>query len=506
MDNLLHYEPICYAKRRMDCVEECGYNGEYTLPEYCPDVAVVLKCIAEPRLQSRQYTGNSLLLDGMVNLRVIYLDEGRCRVHSVEFSLPYSCTLRGEEECDNEPAFFDLSTKYVNCRATSPRRLEVYGVVQVAVEVYGNFEAQRAASGETEGLYTRSVKERTSRLVGHAEKVVALNESLEFPESLPAAEMLLGGTCTARIKEWKVLTGKVIARGALTIHQLYMDCEEPGNMHCLDYEVPFSQILDVTGVQEGHLCCGDVRILMNTESCGVGPDGENTLLEIIVKMLFQLRVYATEETPLLLEAFHTHHPVEQEWEEMTFTTFCGSHNEQTVLPMQIKQPQEWREIIDLWVQPTHTATMVENETTMIVGGLQVSVLGKNKEGEIEYFEKTEEYRLEYPCVGNKIDAKVCITDLRYRGVDGNLEIQAGLSVWLYQYRTTQQKVVRTLRLNSEQCYPRTKASALLYYAQPGESIWSIARDCHTSPDMIHTENQTDEEILTDACVLLVPMA
>ena len=506
MDNILNLETVNHFQCLLNGVEECGFNGDYMLPEYCPDIAVVLKCMAFPRLQSRQFSGDKLLLDGVVNLRVLYLDEERRHIHSVEFSVPYSCVFRVGEECNAIPVMLDFATKYVNCRATNPRRIEVHGAVQVNAQAYGNKSAQIAVPGTCEGLHTRCDSMEISELIGMAEKVVTVSEVLEFPETLPAAEMLLGGTCTVLAKEWKVLTGKVIVRGVLLIHQLYTDDQETGTTNCLDFEVPFSQILDVSGVREGHLCCGDIQILTDTERCLVGPDGGNTLLEITAKMMIHLYAYECSEMPLLLEAYHRNHPVEQEFEEIECKAFCGCRYEQTVLPMAISMPEQpLQELVDVWVQPQNAIASVEHKTATIVGTLTISALGKDREGEIVYFEKTEEYRLEYPCVGNEAQVKVNISEIRYRSVDGKLEIQVGLCVWLCQYQTTPIKVVRSLRINSDQSYPQTKAGVILYYAQAGESLWEIARDCHTSPELIRAENETIAETIMSPCVLLLPI-
>lgn len=506
MDNLLNLESLCYSRCLADGTEECGFNGDYILPEYCANIASVLKCTAEPRLQSRQFSGDNLLLDGVVNLRVVYVDEERCRLHSVEFSVPYSCTLHGIGGGESVPVFFDFATKYVNCRVTGPRRLEVFGAVQINVCAYDNITTKRAVPAEQEGLHTRQNTVKTSRLVGFSEKVITVSEALEFPESLPAAERLLGGTCTALAKEWKVLNGKVIARGVVQIHQLYTDNHEKGSTHCLDFEVPFSQILDVPGVQEGHLCCGEILLLTDTEYCSVGPDGGNTLLEINVKMMLQVHVYEKNETQMLVEAYHTQYPIEQDLEDVEFRAYSGCSHEQTVLPMLLDVSDvPLQEIVDVWVSPQSTMVTVENQVAAISGTMAITLLGRGADGDLVCLEKAEEYRMEFPSLGNEAKAHLCVCGLRYRAVDGKLELQVSLCVRLWHYCVAQMVVVREIRLNTDQPYPSSRAGALLYYAQPGESLWEIGRACHTSPELIRQENESVSEIVTAPCVLMVPM-
>lgn len=506
MEHLLNCEKISHTQCLLNGREECGYSGEYTLPEYYPDIAVVLKCIAEPRLQNRQFSGDKLLIDGTVNMRVLYLDEGRCSVHSAEFTVPFSCAMSGCESCDSSPVSLKFSSKYVNARAVSPRRFEVHGAVKVSARAYGNEMDSIVLVPENDELYARCESVALSKLVGSSEKIMTVSEVLEFPSSLPPAEMLLGGTCVAQMKEWKVLPGKVIARGILMIHQLYTEDQDAGSTHCLDFEVPFSQIMDINGVGDGHLCCGEVQVLTDTERCVIGPDGNNTLLEITAKLSLQAYVYESMEMPIVLDAYHTKYPLDLEMKNKEYWAYCGSRKEETVLPILMEMSNNpLQELLDVWLQPNVTETDVDGEVVRITGDMQISVLGRTPEGEITYFEKTETYRLEFPCVGNEVLADVCVQQLNYRVLDGKLEIHARLCVTLEQYKMVECATLMDIHLDRDRPYRQTKAGAILYYAQPGETLWDISRECRTSPALIQKENASLPETLTSACVLLVPI-
>lgn len=506
MENLLQSNSVSLSRRAIQAKEECPINAEYTLPDYCPDMAVVLKCMAHPRVQNRQLTGESLLVDGMAAVRVLYLDEERQCVRSVEFTSPFSCSMQvASGNLNASHVCLDLNTKYVNCRAVTPRRLEVRGVVSVDACADAIYEKQVAQPMADNSLYTRCQTFSFSTPMAVAEKIITVNESLEFPESLPSAEMLLGGECNAVVTECKLLSGKAIVKGQIYIHQLYCDNLSTGSTHCLDFVLPFSQILDVENGEEGMPYDVNVLLLSDTERCSVGPDGENTVLEVTVKLLVQWQTYCKREISLLLDAYHGKYPLTHKSSELELYTYHGCRTEQTMLPLKVTLPKvPLQEVLDVWVQTAVPTVAYDNQRVTLTDRLTVCMLLRDGDGQIQYFEHPEEYRLEYPCQGNDPTAQLTVTEQRYRVCDGCLELQLMLCVNLKMRDCQKHTVLTDVTLCYEKPYPSQRASVLMYYAQPGEDVWSIGRACHTSPERIRAENELEDSTLQESCVLLVP--
>lgn len=506
MDNLLKKQTISVSHYALDCQEECAISGDYTLPEYCPDVATVLKCLVTPRVQNRQWSGEQLLVDGVAAVRVLYLDEERRCLREAEFTQPFSCSMRTEGRVDAVPAALELSTKYVNCRAVGPRRLEVRGAIALSARAECAMDSELTLASEDPHLYTKCETAAFDTPVGSSEKVLAISESLDFPETLPPAEMLLGGDCRAAIRECRVLTGKAIVKGQVYFHQLYTDDLNAGTTHSLDFVVPFSQILDIDGAEDGQPHSAHVLLLSDTERCTVGPDGENSVLEVTAKLLVQFRAYRRCEVPLLLDAYHGRCPVTVDTRDVSLRAHMGCRWENTVLPMQLELPTGvLQEILDVWAQPQGLDNCCEKGTARISGRLLVCMLVRDGDGQIAYYERPEEYRLEYPCSGNDLQAHVTVTELHYRVVDNKLELKVTLCVALEMGQHTTRRMIQTVRLHQDAPYGEQRATTLLYYAQPGEELWEIGRKCHTSPDWIRQENDLSGDRLNQSSVLIVPI-
>ena len=506
MDALVNKRSVQLPKRVLDRKEECGISGEYTLPEYCPDIAVVLKCFASPHIQNRQWSGDQLLVDGSADIRVLYLDEDRRCVRSLEFSQPFSCSVRGSGVMDVSAAKLQLSTKYLTCRAVSPRRVEVRGAVVVSAVAECTVSADILEPLNVDGFYVRSESVPLTLPGNMCEKVMSINESLEFDHSLPPAEMLLGGDCKAVIKECKILAGKVIIKGTVHIQQLYTDRWDGGDTYKLSYAIPFSQIVDVQDAREGLSCQSSVQVLSDTERCGVGPDGENSVLEVVVKLLLQVQVYHPCEVPLMLDAFHCRFPVEAKMEEMRVHAFVDQRYEDTNSSTLLSLPAgQWADVMDVWVQPQDAQDECIDGAIIRRGRLLIGCIVRDIDGEISCYESVEEYTLESPVNTNHATMHPSVTDVKCHIRDGKVEVLIHWNVCITEMRLERRDVLSSLRLIEDAPYPKSKANMLLYYAGGGESLWDIGRSCHTAPQEIAHENNLSGDQIEEACVLIVPI-
>ena len=355
------------------------------------------------------------------------------------------------------------------------------------------------------GLYTRREEVSVTAPICTAERIMAVSEALDFPDNCPPAEMLLGGECRAVVRECKLLPGKAIVKGEVYIHQLYAD-ETLSATHCLDYTVPFSQILDVDGACEGQQHTAHVLLLSDTQRCTVGQDGTNTVLEVTVKLLVQLQVYETVSVPLLLDAYHSRCPVTLDTCELPLYACMGSRWETANLPMQMDLPAgQLAELMDVWIQPQILLGQPEDGVARLTGRMLVCVLARDTDGQIAYYERPEEYQLEYPCEGNKIRAKATVTDLRYRVTEGKLEMQVQLHIALQPIHCWNKKCLCRVDLHSDTPYPARRVTAMLYYADGGERVWEIGRECHASPALICEENALTADTIPGPCTLVVPL-
>lgn len=135
MDFKVMNKAISTNETLFDDFDERPVDCDFVLPDYCPDIAAVLKCTLKPVIQSKQLSGDRMLVDGQANIRVMYLDEARKCVRCCEFSQPFTSTFAVKSMGLNPCVRATAKTDYVNCRATSPRRLDVHGAFTVKLKI-----------------------------------------------------------------------------------------------------------------------------------------------------------------------------------------------------------------------------------------------------------------------------------------------------------------------------------------------------------------------------------
>ena len=109
---------------------------DISLPDYCPDIERILKCRMCPSITSRTITGNRLDVDGVTVIRLYYLDSKKQAIRCCEHTTPFSCSFDLKSTSPDMASSVRVKPEYLNCRAVSPRRLDIHGAFTVMANVY----------------------------------------------------------------------------------------------------------------------------------------------------------------------------------------------------------------------------------------------------------------------------------------------------------------------------------------------------------------------------------
>lgn len=496
---------IGLTKTIFDDFDERPVDCDFMLPDFLPDIAAILKCTMKPVVQSHQISGDRVIVDGTVYLHVLYLDEDRRCVRSFESSQPFSSAFTVKELSASDTVTLGAKTNYVNCRATSPRRVDIHGAFSVKLTVHSRAEIEVVENAFAKDLYTKGCKITCTASRGSVEKMFTLNEVLELDNDIPA-EMIVRSEAHICVSECKQLPGKAVVKGDVFLKTVYTTDSVAGTLCQTKHSIPFSQIVDVDGLTEEMLC----EVQGNIVSCDVrlasNPNGETRLLSVSIKSVLSLQCFSNETCELLTDAFHTTYPLSLATQRIMPCCITDLSQEIVTAQQSVTLPDSGVvEIPDAWSEVT--AVACNNNT--LEGKLLVQILARDANGVISYYERPLDITasLSGACAQTEVSASVLETDYTLAGD----RIELRIKLFICCRTSAAESYLAITGMQADESAPYTHADGMencqvkVCFAEAGNSLWEIAKAEHASPTALMKENDLTEEILSNRTMLLIPL-
>ena len=510
MDIQVTNKVIGTTESLFDDFDERPVDCDFVLPDYLPDIAAVLKCTMKPVVQSKQLSGDRLIADGVANLRVLYLDEARKCVRSCEFTQPFTSTFNVKNAGVGACIRLDAKPNYVNCRATSPRRLDIHGAFSVKLKVTAEGGQEVVSSARGEGVYTRTKPLYYTVPASSAEKPFTISEVLELgPGKLPA-ETLIRSEAVANVKDCKMMPGKVILKGEVLLCTLYANDTVAGTMDRVEHEIPFSQIVDVDGLDEEWFCDCRADVTVCDVHITQNPNGENVLLSVSIKLQAQVQCYRTGASEIITDAYLTSCPLKLDTRRVETQQLLGIRKDVCPVKETLELPPEGvAGIVDMWCEAAPVATRCEEKGSAVDGRLLVSMLAKDAAGMISYYERPVDFTLDFSdkCSSMTAELEVLGVEFSLNSQQMDVRVQVGAS----RHCMMTDSCVAVTGMTADESAPFAKSEAeqrcalKIYFAGGGESLWEIAKSCHTSMEAVMEENGLAADVLPEDTMLLVPL-
>lgn len=494
--NAVHIDETIY-----DGQSEQGVELDYILPDYYPDIFKLLSCSLTPKIVSYSVSGDlKLNIDGVVYIKVLYLTENSGAVHCIDQRYTYSKTVdisrNGVGGC--QPIVTLVSkTDYCNCRAVSPRRIDVRGAVSVRIKAVCCMEYPLPDIPEELQVKTRSVKCCGKTL--SAEKQLLLREEIDTGASGIAFILQCGAV--PRITDLRVIADKAVLKGIVTVNALYgtADGDSGGssNTEKMTAEIPISAILDVDGITDEHKSFPELSV-MNFE---LVPKTDSGILSCELLVNCRVRAQLEEQTCVAADVYSTEY-------ETSFTagTLKVASDPKMIhdnLSVKVTMTTEKGEINSIWDASGELRGAVcrpsENGLTL-TAQLFCTVYGTNTDGVPFYSEKQENIEERLPCpdlsenVSAELSAYVADTAFSIKP-DGVIELTCSINVDAYLRNINAVEAVETVTVHEDKRKEKSDEYALrICYTDDNDGAndcWSIAKRYNTTVAALMEENDIE---------------
>lgn len=478
-----------------------------TLPDYCGDIKKILRCTFRPGITNLSLSGEMLSAAGKVDIRLIYVNDSD-KIDCYESQLELSAFSSVKDMPENPVFTAKAKTNYVNCRATSQRKISVEGNIAVLFKVYGRRESSLVQSAQGKGVQCRERQLSYENLICRKEKVFDMGETAKVPQGKGTVGKILNVSSRAALQSKKAVADKLLIKGDLYTEILYLCENEEGKTEKLTHSMPISQIIDMAGIDENSLCNVTLDIRSIAVERKTDSSSQGALIEIAAKCSAMVRCSRIDNIRVSDDCYSTGYDMSSDYSLEDFACPVYSTEEQKTSLCTVDMPTEVSKVLDIWCGGFDYKTSAKGDTAKSDCRAALCILYLDSKGTPCFAEKNADYEIKYK-LKESYDSLSCDSDLQIREIEwkitakDKLELQIKTGVNLTVMSRESIRALKDIKILGEK--KNTDDAALtLYFGIENEKLWDIAKKYNTTVTAIQKENAMNGDATEKDGMLLIP--
>lgn len=473
---------------------------EMIVPDACPDILEIVDTDATAQLRGKECAEGCVTLYGAALCSVLYQPENGGCLQKLRAEIPIQLTadlerLTSQSKCTVQPRITLAETRAVNPRKVLIRINLVFDLnaYQPTVLRYCTDMEER----DTFGIEQRMERQKGTFVVHVSERPFTYADEVQISGSKAAIQDVLRVRSRAFCSETRLIGGKLVFKGGTAIQLLYLSREE--QLCSAEFELPFSQILDVGNVSD----TADFQLDIAVTGCQCSQtDPEGRGLSVELELLAQAVIRESRELTVITDAYSIRHPGAPE-----FSTY--------LLPQLLEhgtRRQMVREVIETVSMAQEVCEVRAFAGPVKVGAAELSaevrlmVLYLTEEG--SYASVTRQIAVKCPVeIGeNTLCVASCdLPELDATATAGGIEVRVGADFQLLLLEQGRFYGLSNFELDAEQPLEQeNQPSIVLRQITEGETLWEIAKAYLTTQTEIEQANGLSAESAAPGQMLLIP--
>lgn len=479
---------------------------ESIVPDACPDILRIVDAEAIVCLKSKEAQEGRVEIAGSARVAVLYCPDGGAGVRRMTVTIPFTCAA----ECSGiTPRCRIIVCPRVQCadaRSLNPRK--VLTRVNLAFDLCVRSPQTMAVCSHVEcplecGVQQLSETQNTSMVTAVEEKPFTFSDDITISGSKPPIEELLKSRVELVCNESKIIGSKLIFKGQANVQMVYRD---PSDALCsADFELPFSQIMEVSGVEE-EASCGLVLLLTGCE-CTMAEEGDGRSVSVSLAMLAQASVRESRTVTLLSDVYSTMYDLTAERRQYPFSRLVEESERRVAVREMMETVTPAKAVTDVYVTVGEVTQQREGNVATFQAATAATVVYLDESGAV----CTATHEISASCQVELPESCVCTCRCgspseRFATPSGaGIEVRFAIDFFWTAQMPRRASGISDMRL--DEGAPRNTAgqpSMVLRMVGEGERLWDIAKCYSTTMEEIVRANALTEELPPVGQLLLIP--
>ncbi|MGI5971002.1 MAG: DUF3794 and LysM peptidoglycan-binding domain-containing protein [Oscillospiraceae bacterium] len=494
-EKLTCFEPVHSA------VTRCEETLEAIVPDNLPDVGHIIDACGAALVRGKEISDGKAQVTGVAAVGIIYAPEGGEGVIGLDVGIPFTCSFEGNGlNADCSPVITCYLSS-ADARLLNPRKILVRAEVTVMMTAWSP-QTTELCTGVKDGAHAETLmgEYNLCLVTDVVEKSFTIAEEQELSSARPAAGQILGGRISLTPGESRAVGNKVVSKGTAYLTILY-SAESDGGLCTASFELPYSQILELSGAKENAECF--VYPLLTGWEIGIIDDQNAPGRVLSITLYIAMQCIAAESmiVNVVSDLYSTENDLTADISEISLNaSYDRTQKRQSV--REILELPELRSIVDTHVM--FSGARKSDDGDVLLADANVTIVYYDNEGKLVSSSNRMPVSLRLESGAGLSTVPVTAIEAYAVPVSGGAEVRFDAEFDISAAGRIKLPVVSGVAPASPGENVRRPA-IILRTVSAGESLWDIAKHYGASSSDIIQVNGLDENAsLTPGRLLLIP--
>lgn len=483
-------------------------TAETIVPDYCPDIARIVKTDGTVYLHSRELRDGKAEVSGTLRVNVLYTPDGEKGLRTLGFTIPFTAESERGSFPQGRHLTAETEVASLETRMLNPRK--VFTRCKLVTRLTAFEKTQIAFCSDAEAEAPLCVEKRQASLhsvfMTHIlEKDFTFTDDLTLSPGREGAAELLSSRIRSSITDIKTVGNKLILKGAFPVNVLYRSVD--GTCASSDAELPFSQIMEMEDAAED--ASADIQMQITGADLQIsGDDPEGRQFAVTLYLHATAFLYQEREVTILEDLYSTSYHTSYDAAPLILTSFRES----------MTRRQTVREVLEIGVVADSILSLTADCGAVSVGRegaasvlrtmVTIRALYLDEGGAALVAERGMEVscHLDLPEDCHVSAKGICPEELQGSIGERGIEVRFPVEFCIRAESKVKRVCISAAKLDTDT--PKDTASApslVLRCMHKQESAWDLAKKYHTTIADILAANQLETEAdLPRDTLLLIP--
>lgn len=463
-------------------------EDDSTLPDYCSDIARVIKVESVPTVTSKKvYVRDDTLfcdLSGTVFFNVVYVsDNGGIESHNFSADF-FDATKADVANIDADTLFAFVSPVIENtvCKVQSPRRVSVRTDLCLNICAKANVSFDCYSKGEDNRVETMERQSVALKNVSSKDAEFSVSEEIKLPKSCPSMERILSATLTLALEDARAGDNSVNFRGNAVISCIYIpesDGEGRGDIQA------FYQPVEIKGSFETEDSRNDMIALVNLVpskleyEIAVDNLGENRVMKVDFSYTAECIIQENSGVSLTEDIYGIGCKVAPTYDKRELRKYMGTLRESTAIKEKIPLKKGIEGLEGAGAEVTVRDTYFENNELFADCRVTFSAIGITEDSASSVSESFDiSVHLNLPAeicsmcndVSFELSQSAGYVDARVE--DSNANIAFDITTVAHIYYSDNATFVSSIDVEES---PAVSEASVFYYPSDSDTMWSVGK-------------------------------